>query len=518
MADVAKALDHAHQVRGEAGKALHIVHRDVSPTNILIAKTGRVVLLDFGVARFEGEGRTPTGSGSNPFKGFKGKVPYLSPEQVKGRPVDARSDLFSVGTILVEMLTGMAPFGTTTHYTTWKRSENVTPEFVASLLPGSRPLRALCQKLLARDPDQRFATAREAAMALCRHVRPHEGPESIRAVVEKLKALPDAHTPLAQEPAKVAVARALSRVRRSRRALAVASVFVFAALVVASWYAPRHAVPVPPSPLPPLLQRPAVSLPLPPERGMAPASPVSPPLDGALVGKPEKEGGADPAGPVRRRDFLAIPSSAPPVALASKRTRVSTEAIAPAVEVNLAEQDSTAVRRELALERGQVKTLRADKERCEKEETSVDYAIAALIVRGRSDLTPFVPVRQHSSKFRRAGVDIRVTPFMPKEGVDDPGKAVLVFEINNQGAESWELDDVRLLASSGDTRPFALRAVARVVDPGRTEAFAVVIDAQEFGPNRSAHLALEIWQRLAGGLPARQAVVDLVLVAGRIGP
>jgi len=125
-------------------------------------------------ARGQHEGRIATRTGSTT---IKGKAPDLSPEQVQHRLVDGRSDLFSVGTILVELLAGEAPFGWTDDDITLTRIVAVTPEYVASHLPGvSEPLRALCQKLLASHPDERFATGGEVAAALRHHAGLGGGP------------------------------------------------------------------------------------------------------------------------------------------------------------------------------------------------------------------------------------------------------------------------------------------------------------------------------------------------------
>jgi serine/threonine-protein kinase len=189
MADVADALNYAHEATDEAGQPLHIVHRDVSPVNILITKTGRTVLVDFGVAHSKLDGRKATGEGGG---WFKGKAPYLSPEQVERLPLDGRSDLFAVGTILVEMLTGYAPFGTHADYSTLLRIGKVTPEFVAALLSGVSPeLIAICQKLLARKPDERFANGREVALALRRHAGLYDSAAFVQAEVAKLQVLPE---------------------------------------------------------------------------------------------------------------------------------------------------------------------------------------------------------------------------------------------------------------------------------------------------------------------------------------
>ncbi|MFO0744872.1 MAG: serine/threonine-protein kinase [Myxococcota bacterium] len=100
----AKALDYAHAFVDEHGVPLRIVHRDVSPQNLMLASTGELKLIDFGIAKFTGaEGRTRTGV-------VKGKHAYMSPEQVRARVVDHRSDIFSLGVILWELCCGQRLF------------------------------------------------------------------------------------------------------------------------------------------------------------------------------------------------------------------------------------------------------------------------------------------------------------------------------------------------------------------------------------------------------------------------
>lgn len=99
--EVAKALDAVHTMSDEYGRNLHVVHRDVSPANILIGRDGRVRLSDFGVARIHGLGGEKTETGV-----FKGKLPYMPPEQALGEPFDGRADVFSLGITLFEALLG----------------------------------------------------------------------------------------------------------------------------------------------------------------------------------------------------------------------------------------------------------------------------------------------------------------------------------------------------------------------------------------------------------------------------
>jgi serine/threonine protein kinase len=103
--DVARGLDYAHRMRDpSSGKPLHVVHRDISPSNLLVSFEGDVKITDFGIARSMLRS-TPSLPGS-----LKGKIGYLSPEQARGEDVDLRTDVFALGAVLYEMLTGQNPF------------------------------------------------------------------------------------------------------------------------------------------------------------------------------------------------------------------------------------------------------------------------------------------------------------------------------------------------------------------------------------------------------------------------
>src|SRR5262245_21934690 len=104
IAQVAEGLDYAHHAVDEDGLALGIVHRDVSPPNVIVSYAGSVKIVDFGIAKaVVKHSRTEVGV-------IKGKVPYMSPEQVQGLELDKRSDIFSLGALLYELSTGQKPF------------------------------------------------------------------------------------------------------------------------------------------------------------------------------------------------------------------------------------------------------------------------------------------------------------------------------------------------------------------------------------------------------------------------
>jgi serine/threonine protein kinase len=161
IARVAEALDYAHRKRDPAGRELKIIHRDVSPQNVLVSYEGEVKLCDFGIAKaIVQQAATQVGV-------LKGKFAYMSPEQVRGRPIDRRSDLFALGVVFYELLTGERLFLGESEFATLEavRSARVTPPstFVPELDPR---LEALVLRLLAREPDQRFAWASDFLEAL----------------------------------------------------------------------------------------------------------------------------------------------------------------------------------------------------------------------------------------------------------------------------------------------------------------------------------------------------------------
>ncbi len=159
--EVLRGLAFAHEAQDEHGRPLGIVHRDVSPGNVLIGRAGEVKLGDFGIVRSEFvDRRTYPGE-------LKGKVGYMSPEQVMGTDVDRRSDLFTVGIILAEMLltrplfSGQNEFEILTNI--YEANLGVLDRHSTELTDG---VLELLRKALSREPDQRFQNAAEFASAL----------------------------------------------------------------------------------------------------------------------------------------------------------------------------------------------------------------------------------------------------------------------------------------------------------------------------------------------------------------
>ncbi|HWE29549.1 MAG TPA: serine/threonine-protein kinase, partial [Polyangia bacterium] len=163
VSEVAGALGYAHALCDEAGQPLSIVHRDISPSNIMVTPAGIVKLLDFGIAKaathLHAE-RTRTGT-------IKGKLSYMSPEQALGEPLDGRSDLFALGTVFYECLTSSRLFKGENDAETLTRickQEIAPPSTYAPGIPAD--LDAVVLKMLARPRDERFQTGDEVVAAL----------------------------------------------------------------------------------------------------------------------------------------------------------------------------------------------------------------------------------------------------------------------------------------------------------------------------------------------------------------
>jgi tRNA A-37 threonylcarbamoyl transferase component Bud32 len=163
VADAAAGLHYAHERLGPGGEPLGIVHRDVTPSNVLVSYDGAVKVSDFGIAKWAFQ-RTQTQEGT-----LKGKFAYMSPEQCRGRAVDRRSDVFALGTILYELTTGAAPFSGDSDLEILNRiATGEAPPPVWPADKGTYPsdLAAIVMRALAPEPDQRFPTMQAFQVAL----------------------------------------------------------------------------------------------------------------------------------------------------------------------------------------------------------------------------------------------------------------------------------------------------------------------------------------------------------------
>jgi len=162
MADALRGLHAAHELTDLGGQALAVVHRDVSPDNLMLTFEGQVKVLDFGIALMRGRQAPVTELGT-----IKGKPPYLSPEQIKNQPIDRRTDIFAAGVVLHEMLTSERLFGGDSLLAVARAIEMdpIAPpsERAGPLPPG---LDEAVMSALERDPAERWPTALGFARAL----------------------------------------------------------------------------------------------------------------------------------------------------------------------------------------------------------------------------------------------------------------------------------------------------------------------------------------------------------------
>jgi serine/threonine-protein kinase len=159
--EMAAGLNYAHSLTDESGGRLGIVHRDISPQNVLLSFDGSVKLIDFGIAKAENQShKTRAGS-------LKGKYSYMSPEQARGRDVDQRTDIHAAGIVLWEMLTGRSLFYRESMFDTMEAVMSLRPRSVRLRRPELHPnIDAIIDKALAKDPDKRYQTASDLQMAI----------------------------------------------------------------------------------------------------------------------------------------------------------------------------------------------------------------------------------------------------------------------------------------------------------------------------------------------------------------
>jgi len=163
--EIAVALAYVHDARDDAGRPLGLVHRDVSPSNVLLSRYGEVKLADFGIAKATML-RDRTRANVR-----KGKYAYMSPEQVLRAPLGPESDQFGLGVMLAELLTGDRPYDGDSPLATMERIREASPPLLAGV---DEELASIVRRCLARDPSARFSRMEDvrSAIAAARHARP----------------------------------------------------------------------------------------------------------------------------------------------------------------------------------------------------------------------------------------------------------------------------------------------------------------------------------------------------------
>ena len=240
--DLAYALEHAHGT---------LVHRDISPSNILLSRSGETKLADFGIAKAI-DNAAVTASRS-----AKGKVPYMSPEHVRGDTVDGRADLFSLGVVLFEAAAGVRPFDGAHDVETMQRILDGDRRSLADLAPDVPPaLRQVIERLIEVDPEVRTPSAARLIEELAAVAPPPETRRALGSTVESHRGGPKARmhvrareeerdTELSRPPGLApGVARAPRPPRKRGRILMLAGALV--AALVAAVLGTRGSAPVPP--------------------------------------------------------------------------------------------------------------------------------------------------------------------------------------------------------------------------------------------------------------------------------
>lgn len=296
---VARALHHAHEQRDAGGRPLEVVHRDVSPANVLVSRAGEVKLVDFGVAKWAAQ-RSQTRHGV-----VKGKFAYMSPEQCRAERLDRRSDVFALGVLLYELSTGARPFDGESDYEILSAVVGATPAQPSARKPHyPAALEELIGRCLARAPEARPPTAaaveRELlafaaqarlggdAAALGAYVDAMLGPEPVQGEEHALPTSPPVErtmTEAAREPVGP-----VNPARRRWALGAIAGGLLLVAAAASAWVGAR------PKTTPAPVSSAAVAPPVP--AAPAPMPSAAPPAAGPEIPAPAA---AAPERPARRR-------------------------------------------------------------------------------------------------------------------------------------------------------------------------------------------------------------------------
>ena len=314
IADAAEGLHAAHELKTMSGKAVELVHRDVSPANIMVLYDGTVKIVDFGVAKARGR------LTNSAMKQLKGKIGYVSPEQISGDHVDRRSDIFSLGVCLWEGLALRKLFAGDGLEATVERGHPVPPpsQFRPQVPP---PFDEICLKALAQEPSQRYQKAgdlKNALEAALRDLGNHRETEAVAQYMNRLfgrrraehsqllrkrartsgeQAIFELPTPSVSSTATVSPRRRRLKIGLLIGGLAVAAMAAGGVVARQSTTLPPALVAAPPAPVPvapPVLTPvviPPVAVPAPPE----PAPPSTPHVEKAERPDPPKATSASAA-------------------------------------------------------------------------------------------------------------------------------------------------------------------------------------------------------------------------------
>lgn len=185
MVQALDGLAYAHEFRDpNTNRPLHLVHRDVSPQNILVSFEGAIKLVDFGIVKANTtEGHTQTGM-------LKGKIAYMSPEQATGEKLDARSDVFSIGAVLYELVTGVKPFRATTEIMTLKAILELDPQPITHFVPDCpQGIEKAIYRSLSKRREDRHQNAREFQVDLLNTLRSCPVPLDRHVLAQYVRAL-----------------------------------------------------------------------------------------------------------------------------------------------------------------------------------------------------------------------------------------------------------------------------------------------------------------------------------------